>query len=146
MEILYFWLSYALLALFAGAMAGLLGIGGGLVVVPILAGLFASQGFAPQHLMQLAVGTSLATLAFTSLSSMWAHRRHAAVDWPVMRQLSVGIVLGGWLGAVLAGRSCCDRGSGRIQRRVRARSLIPARFSPRSGCAAHALRETRYQH
>jgi len=101
MEILYLWAAYALLGLFAGVIAGLLGVGGGLIVVPILAGLFASQVFATQHLMQLAVGTSLATLVFTSLSSMWAHHRRAAVNWPVMRQLSSGIVLGGWLGAVL---------------------------------------------
>jgi len=102
MEILYLWACYALLGLFAGVIAGLLGVGGGLVVVPILAGLFAGQGFATQHLMQLAVGTSLAILVFTSSSSMWAHHRRAAVDWPVMRQLSSGIILGGWLGAVLA--------------------------------------------
>jgi uncharacterized membrane protein YfcA len=102
MEILTLWASYALLGLFAGVAAGLLGIGGGLIIVPILAALFTSQGFAAQQLMQLAVGTSLATLVFTSLSSMWAHHRRGAVNWPVMRQLSSGIVLGGWLGAVLA--------------------------------------------
>jgi len=102
MEILYLWAVFALLGSFAGVIAGLFGIGGGLIVVPILAALFASQGFATQHLMQLAVGTSLATLVFTSLSSMWAHHRRAAVNWSVMRQLSSGIVLGSWLGAVLA--------------------------------------------
>ena len=102
MEILAFWTTYASLGLLAGVLAGLLGVGGGLIVVPILAGLFTSQGFATQHLMQLAVGTSLATLAFTSLSSMWAHHRRGAVNWSLMRQLSSGIVLGGWLGAVLA--------------------------------------------
>ena len=102
MEILTLWASYAALGLFAGVAAGLLGVGGGLIIVPILAALFASQGFATQQLMQLAVGTSLATIVFTSLSSMRAHHRHGAVNWPVMRQLSVGIALGGWLGGVLA--------------------------------------------
>jgi len=102
MEILTLSTAYALLGLFAGVVAGLLGVGGGLIVVPILATLFTSQGFASQHLMQLAVGTSLATLVFTSLSSMWAHHRRGAVNWRLMRQLSGGIVLGGWLGAVLA--------------------------------------------
>ena len=102
MEILYLLLSYALLGLFAGAMAGLLGVGGGLIIVPLLAGLFAGQGFAEQHLMQLAVGTSLATIVFTSLSSTWAHHRRGAVNWAVMRQLSMGIVTGAWLGGVLA--------------------------------------------
>ena len=102
MEILTLSTAYALLGLFAGVVAGLLGVGGGLIVVPILATLFTSQGFASQLLMQLAVGTSLATLVFTSLSSMWAHHRRGAVNWRLMRQLSGGIVLGGWLGAVLA--------------------------------------------
>ena len=102
MEIVYLWSSYALLGLFAGAMAGLLGVGGGLIIVPLLAALFNSQGFAAQHLMQLAVGTSLATIVFTSLSSAWAHQRRGAVSWPIMQQLSMGIVLGGWLGGVLA--------------------------------------------
>jgi len=102
MEILTLWASYAALGLFAGVIAGLLGVGGGLIVVPVLAALFTSLDFATQHLMQLAVGTSLATLVFTSLSSMWAHHRRGAVNWPLMRQLSSGIVLGGWLGAVLA--------------------------------------------
>ena len=102
MEIVYLWTAYALLGLFAGAMAGLLGVGGGLIIVPLLAALFNNQGFATQHLMQLAVGTSLATIVFTSLSSAWAHHRRRAVSWPVMRQLSMGIVIGGWLGGVLA--------------------------------------------
>ena len=102
MEILYLWISYALLGLFAGAAAGLFGVGGGLIIVPLLAVLFTAQGFAAQHLMQLAVGTSLATMVFTSLSSIRAHHRRGAVDWPLMRQLSMGIVMGGWLGGVLA--------------------------------------------
>ena len=52
--------------------------------------------------MQLAVGTSLATIVFTSLSSMYAHHRRGTVDWAIMAQLSLGIVLGSWLGGVLA--------------------------------------------
>jgi uncharacterized membrane protein YfcA len=102
MDILYLWACYALLGLFAGVVAGLLGVGGGLIIVPILAALFAVQGFAEQHLMQLAVGTSLATIVFTSLSSMRSHHRRGAVLWPLMRQLSVGILLGGWLGGFVA--------------------------------------------
>jgi uncharacterized membrane protein YfcA len=102
MDILYLAACYALLGLFAGVVAGLLGVGGGLIIVPILAGLFASQGFPEQHLMQLAIGTSLATIVFTSLSSMRSHHRRGAVVWPVMRQLSIGITAGGWFGGVLA--------------------------------------------
>ena len=102
MEIFYLWVAYGMLGVFAGALAGLLGVGGGLVIVPILAVLFALQGFAPEYLMQFAVGTSLATIIFTSLSSMRTHHQHGAVDWPIMLQLSLGILLGGWLGGVLA--------------------------------------------
>jgi len=102
MEIFYLWVAYALLGVFAGSLAGLLGVGGGLVIVPILAALFALQGFAAEYLMQIAVGTSLATIVFTSLSSMRTHHQHGAVDWPIMLQLSLGILLGGWLGGVLA--------------------------------------------
>ena len=96
------YLSYALLGLFAGVVAGLLGVGGGLIIVPILTALFAAQGFTAQHIMQLAVGTSLMTIVFTSLSSMRAHHRRGAMNWPVMMQLSSGIVLGAWLGGVLS--------------------------------------------
>jgi uncharacterized membrane protein YfcA len=94
--------AYLLLGGFAGVMAGLLGVGGGLIIVPILAGLYQLQHFAPEHVMQLAVGTSLATIVFTSLSSSFAHHRRGAVNWPLMAQLSLGIVAGGWLGGVLA--------------------------------------------
>lgn len=102
MDFLYVSILYVMLGVFAGVVAGLLGVGGGLIVVPILAGLFTVQGFAAGYVMQLAVGTSLAAIIFTSLSSMLAHQRHGAVNWSVMMQLSLGIVLGGWLGGVLA--------------------------------------------
>ncbi|MFQ5644871.1 MAG: sulfite exporter TauE/SafE family protein [Thiogranum sp.] len=102
MEIFFLWFAYLLLGVIAGVLAGLLGVGGGLIIVPVLAALFALQGFTAEHLMQLAVGTSLATILFTSLSSMLAHHRRAAVEWPSMLQLSLGILPGGWLGGVLA--------------------------------------------
>jgi uncharacterized membrane protein YfcA len=95
-------IAYFSLGCFAGVIAGLLGVGGGLIIVPILALLYQMQQFAPEHIMQLAVGTSLATIIFTSLSSSVAHHRRGAVNWPVMLQLSAGIVVGGWLGGVLA--------------------------------------------
>jgi hypothetical protein len=102
MEIFYLWALYLLLGVFAGGIAGLLGVGGGLIIVPILAVLFALQGFPPEYLMQFAVGSSLATIVFTSLSSMRAHHQRGAVNWTVMLQLSLGLLLGGWLGGVLA--------------------------------------------
>lgn len=102
MEIFSLLFAYAALGLFAGTIAGLLGVGGGLIIVPILAWLFTVQGFPELIIMQLAVGTSLATIVFTSLSSMRAHHRRGAVQWTLMLQLSVGILLGGWLGGLWA--------------------------------------------
>lgn len=102
MDVIYLWGSYAALGMFAGLMAGLLGVGGGLVIVPVLAGLFAAQGFSSAVIMPLALGTSLATIVFTSISSLRAHHRRGAVRWPLMMQLSVGIAAGGWLGGFVA--------------------------------------------
>lgn len=102
MEIVPLLAACAGLGLFAGAIAGLLGVGGGLIIVPILVALYTLQGFPPASIVQLAVGTSLATIVFTALSSLSAHHRRGAVDWGIMVQLSAGIVLGAWLGGVLA--------------------------------------------
>lgn len=95
-------LIYLLVGAFAGLIAGLLGVGGGLIIVPVLAILFQKQGIADGVLMHLAIGTSLATIIITSISSMRAHHRHGAVQWPVFRRLAPGIVVGSLLGAVIA--------------------------------------------
>jgi uncharacterized protein len=97
-------LYYLMLGAFAGLIAGLLGVGGGLVIVPVLSMLFTAHGFAQQHVMHLAVGTSLATIVVTSFSSAYAHHRRRSVHWPGFRRLSVGILLGSGLAALLAGR------------------------------------------
>lgn len=94
--------SYLLLGSVAGLLAGLLGVGGGLVIVPVLAWLFLRAELAPALLMHLAIGTSLATIVLTSLSSVWAHHRHGAVLWWAVRRLLPGIVLGVALGVALA--------------------------------------------
>jgi len=86
----------------AGLLAGLLGVGGGLIIVPALLWLFVIQGLETPHLMQLAVGTSLASIVFTSLSSIYAHHRHQAVLWPKVLALTPGILVGALLGALLA--------------------------------------------
>jgi uncharacterized membrane protein YfcA len=96
------WLIYPATGAFAGLLAGLLGVGGGLVIVPVLAFSFAAQGMDNEVLMHLAVGTSLATIIFTSSSSVYAHHRRGAVEWGVFRAITPGIVLGGLLGAVIA--------------------------------------------
>ena len=95
-------LIYLLTGAVAGLMAGLLGIGGGLIIVPALAWLFAAQGFAATTLMHFAVGTSLAVIVPTAVSSLLAHHRRGSVDWPAMRRLTPGIVVGALAGAGLA--------------------------------------------
>lgn len=87
----------------AGLLAGLLGVGGGLVIVPLLAIVLESQGISPDVIMHVAIGTSLATIIITSLSSIRAHHKRGAVQWPVFRQITPGILFGSWLGAMIAG-------------------------------------------
>ncbi len=95
-------LVYLLLGMFVGVIAGLLGVGGGLIIVPVLILLFQSYGFSSSIITHLAIGTSLATIVLTSLSSVRAHHLHAAILWSVFRKLTPGIVLGTVLGALLA--------------------------------------------
>jgi len=95
------WL-YPLLGAFAGLVAGLLGVGGGLIIVPVLVFIFTAQGVAPEQVVHLAVGTSLATIVLTSITSVRSHHQHGAVLWPVFRKLTPGIVLGAGLGAAIA--------------------------------------------
>ncbi len=86
----------------AGLLAGLFGVGGGLVIVPALAIMFAALDFPPHLIMHLAIGTSLATIVVTSLSSVQAHHRRGAVQWRTVGALAPGILLGAWAGAALA--------------------------------------------
>ncbi len=95
-------LLYLALGAFAGVMAGLLGVGGGLIIVPVLAWIFHGQLINDAIVMHLAIGTSLATIVVTSLSSVRAHHRHGAVLWPAVWQLTPGIVIGAWVGAAIA--------------------------------------------
>jgi uncharacterized membrane protein YfcA len=87
-------LGYIALGLFSGFVAGLLGVGGGAVMVPILTMLFAAQGFPQTEVLHLALGTSMATIIFTSISSARAHHAHGAVLWQVVRGIAPGIVVG----------------------------------------------------
>ena len=81
-----------------GFAAGLLGIGGGMVLVPFITMIFTARHF-PEHIVvHMAIATSLATIMFTSLSSVRAHHKHGAVLWPVVARLAPGIVVGSWIG------------------------------------------------
>ena len=93
---------YIVLGAVAGILAGLLGIGGGLVIVPMLNIAFELQNFPEVHIQHIALGTSMATIIFTSLSSMYAHHRRGAINYPAFWRLAPGIVLGTYLGAMLA--------------------------------------------
>lgn len=93
---------YGLLGLFAGVLAGLFGIGGGLVIVPALVWIFRSQGFDESIVLHLAIGTSLATIIITAIGSMRAHNKRGSLDWDVFKQLSPGIIVGALLGAWIA--------------------------------------------
>jgi uncharacterized membrane protein YfcA len=86
----------------AGMMAGLLGIGGGIIIVPVLALVFQHQAVDAAVLMHVAIGTSLATIVITSLSSTRAHQQHGAIDWTVFKTITPGILIGALLGAVVA--------------------------------------------
>ena len=92
----------ALLGLCTGFLAGLLGLGGGMLMVPFVTFILGSQGYPEQYAVKMAVATSLATICFTSLASVRAHHRRGAVLWPVVRLLAPGIVLGSLLGAQVA--------------------------------------------
>lgn len=93
---------YAAVGIVAGIIAGLFGVGGGLIIVPVLVFTFRLQEFPPEFLVHLAIGTSLATIILTSLSSTYSHHRHGAVRWDIVWRITPGILLGGLLGATLA--------------------------------------------
>lgn len=95
-------LIYLALGSVAGVMAGLLGIGGGVVLVPGLLAAFALQGIAPAAGMHTAVATSLGCIAVTAVSSIRAHHAHGAVDWSIVAALTPGLLAGSLGGAVLA--------------------------------------------
>ncbi|HTD05047.1 sulfite exporter TauE/SafE family protein [Undibacterium sp.] len=93
--------SYLGLGAFAGILAGLLGVGGGTVIVPVLTFIFAAQHFPPEYVLHFALGTSMASILFTSLASLRSHHMRGAVNWAVVRQITPGIVIGTLLGVWL---------------------------------------------
>jgi len=96
-------LAYLVTGIFSGLLAGLLGLGGGVVIVPSLILVFGRLGFSPEWIAHLAVGTSLATIISIGGASTLAHQRRGAVRWELVWRLAPGIVLGAWAGAAIAG-------------------------------------------
>jgi uncharacterized protein len=99
-----YWILYPVFGSLAGLIAGLLGVGGGVVIVPILVFLFTSQGFPPEHIMQMALGTSLGSIMFTSVSSFRAHHKRGAVHWDIVKSITPGILIGTFAGTWVAAR------------------------------------------
>ena len=97
------WLAYLGIGALVGFAAGLLGIGGGVVMVPLLVLVFRTGGVPAEHILHIAIGTALAAMVFTSLSSMRAHHAHGAVDWPIARAMSPGMLAGSFVAALIAG-------------------------------------------
>jgi len=93
---------YLGLGVVVGFFAGLLGIGGGIIVVSSLALIFSADGFPPAFVMHLAIGTSLAAMMVGSFASFRAHDRHEAVDWSVVRSMTPGLLAGALVGVVVA--------------------------------------------
>lgn len=91
-------LALLVMGTFGGFAAGLLGIGGGMVLVPFITMIFTARQFPHELVVHMAIATSLATIMFTSLSSLRAHHAHGAVLWPVVRALVPGILAGSWIG------------------------------------------------
>lgn len=92
------------IGMIVGILAGLLGVGGGLVIVPVLLAAFMAQAVPQSVAVHLAAGTSLATICITSFASMHAHHRHGVVRWSEVIALTPGLILGAVGGAMLAKR------------------------------------------
>lgn len=99
MELIVFLIIGAL----AGFAAGLFGVGGGTIIVPLLFIVFTQMDYSPDVIMHLALGTSLATIVVTSISSLMAHHKKGAVLWPVFKNLAPGMAIGCFAGAGIAG-------------------------------------------
>ncbi len=95
-------ISLMIIGAIAGVLAGLLGVGGGIILVPAFFFGFTFIGFQSPQLMQLCLATSLATIIVTSLRSVMAHHRKGAVEWQILRDWTPGIVVGAAIGVWIA--------------------------------------------
>jgi uncharacterized protein len=98
------WIAYLLMGLAVGLFAGMLGIGGGVILVPVMVLMFTAQGFPADRILHLALGTSLCSIVFTSISGVRAHQSRGAVRWDIVRSIAPTMVIG-----VLAGTLIADR-------------------------------------
>ncbi len=97
------WWAYLLIGAGVGFMAGLLGIGGGMVQVPLMVFVFTAKGIATEHVVHMAIATAMATIPFTAAASVGAHHSRGNVDWRVVAGMLPGLLLGAGLGALSTG-------------------------------------------
>lgn len=95
-------LGYLAIGSVVGFLAGMLGIGGGAITVPLLVWMFDAQGLPREQVLHLAVGTCMATILFTSLSSTRAHAARGGVRWSIVKAITPGILVGGLAGSAIA--------------------------------------------
>lgn len=95
-------ISFLLLGSVVGFTAGLLGVGGGGIMVPVLTTIFLYQGIPVEKIVHLALGTSMASMIFTSMSSLRAHHAKNGVVWPIVKQMVLGILIGTFLATFIA--------------------------------------------
>lgn len=99
---IYFLISFLILGAFTGLFAGLFGVGGGGIMVPVLTFIFIKLAFPAEHLVHMALATSMAAIVPTAIASLRAHHKRDAVIWPVVVKLAPGILLGTFAGTFLA--------------------------------------------
>ncbi len=96
------WITYAALGVFVGFFSGLLGIGGGSMIVPVVGLTFVAFGFSPEQVLHLSLGTSLAAMVLATASGTRAHHHHGAVRWDIVKGLAPGIAVAGLAAGAIA--------------------------------------------
>ncbi|MGR6034820.1 MAG: sulfite exporter TauE/SafE family protein [Candidatus Nitrosoglobus sp.] len=107
-------IAYLALGSLVGTLAGLLGMGGGVVIVAVLAHLLPAQGISDELSMHISIGTSQATIVITSIAAVWAHHRREGILWPIIVAMVPGIIIGALLGVVIAANAL----SGQVLKKV----------------------------
>ena len=93
---------FSFLGMFVGLIAGMFGIGGGTLIVPVLIASFLSYGFEETIIIHLAIGSSMASIFFTGIASAYAHKKKDAIDFDILKPVTFGIIFGAFLGALFA--------------------------------------------
>lgn len=99
-EMAYF--AYGVLGILAGILGGLLGIGGGVITVPCFLYIFYKLGYPQAQVMHMAIATSLAAMILTTIAATWSHNKRQAVLWHVIKKMAPGLIIGSFVGALLA--------------------------------------------